>query len=636
MVGFKALLAWHYLLLFSPTLVGGQGSFSFLFEQRMVLYLALAVAFAVVRITKERLVAFGSRPSNAIVLTVGLFSTASTAFALAVSPGSAFLQMVATAALGVGEGVFMFLWLHYIASSAAFSQRTLAIDMICGAAIGFFVCSLTSPVGYAVVVCLPFAAMVSLVANWRAIERDGGTEGQRERADRASNRLASKPDRARHGRLSLKTAEIVVPIVVLAVVFGMIQGSFLVNEVTLLMARDPIVLAGVVAAGIVIFLIPERLWLRAETDIMHRFSLVFFVPGMVGLVLFGDSSPLFVASEAAVLAGFNVFDFGILIMGIDVAENGLGASARGKFVSVRSIVYLSLAVGLFSGYAAASLQGMAYETIILFAVSGPSATLLVMTLLAAFREAERETCLLSSRDANGAGRKPVCLYDFVENGEARQPVKPLPDERVAAPDVAHAIKGSGGMIPPCLSMPDGSCPACRGEQEGSSSGPGSERGSQAGSFSSSFAPPPAPARPGGAGTLPDKAPTEVGPSDEAAGSGKGSVSRNGGAVREKRSAQARRQQDSPDDLRESPWRRTCRQVATLYQLSPRETEVFFLIAKGRNAEFVQQELVISAHTAKTHIAKIYHKLGVHSSQEMLTLIEAFREEDKKNRMRSAD
>lgn len=80
----------------------------------------------------------------------------------------------------------------------------------------------------------------------------------------------------------------------------------------------------------------------------------------------------------------------------------------------------------------------------------------------------------------------------------------------------------------------------------------------------------------------------------------------------------------------TPWRRTCQGIADLYKLSPRETEIFFLIAKGRNAEFVQQKLVISMHTAKTHIANIYHKLGVHSSQEMLSLIETFREEDIKS------
>ena len=65
-------------------------------------------------------------------------------------------------------------------------------------------------------------------------------------------------------------------------------------------------------------------------------------------------------------------------------------------------------------------------------------------------------------------------------------------------------------------------------------------------------------------------------------------------------------------------------MARIYKLSPRETEIFLLIAKGRNAEYVQQKLVISTHTAKTHIANIYHKLGVHSSQEMLSLVEDYK------------
>ena len=66
----------------------------------------------------------------------------------------------------------------------------------------------------------------------------------------------------------------------------------------------------------------------------------------------------------------------------------------------------------------------------------------------------------------------------------------------------------------------------------------------------------------------------------------------------------------------------CDAVAKQCGLSKRQTEVLHMLAKGRNAEYVQQKLVISMHTAKTHIANIYHKLGVHSSQEMLSLIES--------------
>lgn len=78
----------------------------------------------------------------------------------------------------------------------------------------------------------------------------------------------------------------------------------------------------------------------------------------------------------------------------------------------------------------------------------------------------------------------------------------------------------------------------------------------------------------------------------------------------------------------SHWKTTCSEIAKLYQLSPRETEVFMLLAKGRNVAFIQEDLVISPHTAKTHIANVYRKLEVHSSQELLDLVESFREAER--------
>ena len=41
-----------------------------------------------------------------------------------------------------------------------------------------------------------------------------------------------------------------------------------------------------------------------------------------------------------------------------------------------------------------------------------------------------------------------------------------------------------------------------------------------------------------------------------------------------------------------------------YDLSQREMEVFLCLAKGRNAEYIQQKLFISSNTAKTHIGHI--------------------------------
>ncbi len=56
-------------------------------------------------------------------------------------------------------------------------------------------------------------------------------------------------------------------------------------------------------------------------------------------------------------------------------------------------------------------------------------------------------------------------------------------------------------------------------------------------------------------------------------------------------------------------------------LTGREREVFDLLARGRNAHYLQEQLGISRNTAKTHIAHIYTKLGVHSQQELIDLLE---------------
>lgn len=65
----------------------------------------------------------------------------------------------------------------------------------------------------------------------------------------------------------------------------------------------------------------------------------------------------------------------------------------------------------------------------------------------------------------------------------------------------------------------------------------------------------------------------------------------------------------------------CDKVAEEYGLSRRQREVLEMLAKGRNAEYITDKLVISAHTAKAHIYNIYQKTGVHSRQELMDLVE---------------
>ncbi|MDR1184275.1 MAG: helix-turn-helix domain-containing protein [Coriobacteriales bacterium] len=70
----------------------------------------------------------------------------------------------------------------------------------------------------------------------------------------------------------------------------------------------------------------------------------------------------------------------------------------------------------------------------------------------------------------------------------------------------------------------------------------------------------------------------------------------------------------------------CRRIAEKHQLSPKETEIMVLYAKGRSSVHIQKELFISRGTCTTHLRHIYQKLGVHDKQEFLDMIENYRPE----------
>lgn len=62
-------------------------------------------------------------------------------------------------------------------------------------------------------------------------------------------------------------------------------------------------------------------------------------------------------------------------------------------------------------------------------------------------------------------------------------------------------------------------------------------------------------------------------------------------------------------------------IAEEHNLSPRETEVFMLLARGRDSRYIQETLYISAGTVSTHRQRIYKKLNIHTKQELFDLIE---------------
>lgn len=64
------------------------------------------------------------------------------------------------------------------------------------------------------------------------------------------------------------------------------------------------------------------------------------------------------------------------------------------------------------------------------------------------------------------------------------------------------------------------------------------------------------------------------------------------------------------------------ELAAAHKLTPRETEVFELLAHGRSIPYVRDALFISRDTAATHAKHIYSKLDVHSRQELIDLVMA--------------
>jgi DNA-binding CsgD family transcriptional regulator len=65
----------------------------------------------------------------------------------------------------------------------------------------------------------------------------------------------------------------------------------------------------------------------------------------------------------------------------------------------------------------------------------------------------------------------------------------------------------------------------------------------------------------------------------------------------------------------------CRELAGEYSLTPRELEVFQMLARGRDTTYIQEQLVVSRNTVKAHVKHIYAKLDIHSHQDLIDIVE---------------
>ena|GEM_PF-5509129 len=79
------------------------------------------------------------------------------------------------------------------------------------------------------------------------------------------------------------------------------------------------------------------------------------------------------------------------------------------------------------------------------------------------------------------------------------------------------------------------------------------------------------------------------------------------------------------------FRRACKRIEKEYGLTKRESEIVELVLRGRSGPYIEEQLVISKNTYQTHMRNAYAKIGVHSQQELLDILEDTIEEERAER-----
>lgn len=73
----------------------------------------------------------------------------------------------------------------------------------------------------------------------------------------------------------------------------------------------------------------------------------------------------------------------------------------------------------------------------------------------------------------------------------------------------------------------------------------------------------------------------------------------------------------------------CKRICSKQGLSPREEEVFMLLVRGDSLDMIHTELFISPYTVKSHIYRIYRKLGISSRKELFDRVDEIEKEMRK-------
>ncbi|NPD31182.1 helix-turn-helix transcriptional regulator [Eggerthellaceae bacterium zg-1084] len=101
-------------------------------------------------------------------------------------------------------------------------------------------------------------------------------------------------------------------------------------------------------------------------------------------------------------------------------------------------------------------------------------------------------------------------------------------------------------------------------------------------------------------------------------SGRRDARSDGGEPRGRDAGEDHPEAASPLDAK--PLQHRCALLGQQARLTPREQEVFEMLAEGRNARYITERHTVSLNTVKSHIKHVYQKLDVHSQQELIDLV----------------
>ena len=82
------------------------------------------------------------------------------------------------------------------------------------------------------------------------------------------------------------------------------------------------------------------------------------------------------------------------------------------------------------------------------------------------------------------------------------------------------------------------------------------------------------------------------------------------------------QSTSIEEASRATLEQACSTIADRASLTPREREVFEMLARGRDSFYIQEQLTVSRNTVKAHVKHIYAKLDIHTHQDLLDIVES--------------